>query len=119
MMGKNMKLEKITMPNDSLDHNRLLIEMDRAIQNVNREVINPEIPELTLGRLTPVISMVARARSEYLKSLFGITELVGDGLPTKEQTAELHEKRTTFEELLNAAQALETAIDRGYLDVSR
>lgn len=114
-----MKIENITMPNDSLDHNRLLIEMDRTIQNVNREVINPEIPELTLAGLTPVISMVARARSEYLKSLFSITELVGDGLPTNEQTGELHARRQTFEELLNAAKALETAINRGYLDVSR
>jgi hypothetical protein len=107
------------MPNDSLDHNRLLIEMDRAIQNVNREIINPEIPELTLDGLTPVISMVARARSEYLKSLLDITELAGDGLPTKEQTAELHDKRRIFEELMGATKALETAINRGYLDVSR
>ncbi len=39
------------MSNDSLDHNRLLIEMERAIQNINREIINPEIPELYSSRL--------------------------------------------------------------------
>ena len=107
------------MSNDSLEHNRLLMELNRAIQNVNREIINPQIPELTLDGLKPVMSMVARARGDYLQDLFAITELVGDGLPTHEQTEELREKRMAYEELLEGAKALEVAIERGYLDVSQ
>jgi hypothetical protein len=106
------------MSNDTLDHNRLLLELTRAIQNVNREIINPKIPELTLDGLTPVMSMVARARGEYLKDLFELTESAGEGLPTSTQIAELRVRRLAYEELLAGAKALEVAIERGYLDVS-
>jgi len=107
------------MSNESLEHNRLLLELNRAIQNVNRDIINPLIPELTVDGLVPVMSMVARARGSYLKTLFTITDSAAEGLPSAEDTARLKEKRETYEELLNGAKALEIAIERGYLDVSR
>ncbi len=107
------------MSNESLEHNRLLLELNRAIQNINRDIINPLIPELTVDGLEPVMSMVARARGSYLKTLFTITEGAGKALPSVEDTARLREKRETYEELLAAAKALEVAIERGYLDVKR
>ena len=107
------------MSNESLEHNRLLLELNRAIQNVNRDIINPLIPELTVDGLVPVMSMVARARGSYLKTLFTVTESAGEAMPTAEDTARLREKRESYEELLAAAKALEVAIERGYLDVSR
>ena len=42
-----------------MDNNRLLLEIDKTIREVNREVINPSIPELTLDDLTPVMALVA------------------------------------------------------------
>lgn len=107
------------MSTESLQHNRLLMELNRAIQTVNREIINPLLPELTLDGMTPVMSLVARARGEYLKTLFTVTDSAGEGLPSPEDTSRLKQKREAYEELLEGAKALEIAIERGYLDVSR
>ncbi|MGV6859764.1 MAG: hypothetical protein ACWA5X_12440 [bacterium] len=104
---------------DSLDNNRLLLEIDRTIRNLNRETINPEIPELTLRDLEPVLAMVARARAKYLKELLDLSSVVENGLPSHEQIHKLSQLRHSFEELINGAKALETAIERGYLDVTR
>lgn len=104
---------------DSLDNNRLLLEIDRTIRNLNRETINPEIPELTLRDLEPVLAMVARARAKYLKELLDLSCVVENGLPSHEQIHKLSQLRHSFEELINGAKALETAIERGYLDVTR
>ncbi len=104
---------------DSLDNNRLLLEIDRTIRTLNREIINPEIPELTLNDLTPVLRMVARARASYLKELIDLASVVEDGNPSHEQINKLSQQRRSFEELVEGAKALETAIERGYLDVTR
>ena len=56
----------------SHDTNRLLMELERNMRAVNREVINPEIPELKLDDVMPVMRMVARARASYLKELFAL-----------------------------------------------
>jgi len=101
----------------SVDSNRLLLELDKAIRELNREVINPAIPELTLEDLHPVMAMVARTRAAYLNGLFSVTQMVEDK-PTPDQIRELRELREAYEEMVKAAQALETAIQRGYLDVS-
>ena len=104
---------------DSIDNNRLLLEIDRSLRNLNREIINPEIPELTLDGLTPVLSMVARSRSKYLKEVLNLAEVVGEGNPSPEQVNKLSRLRFAYEELVAASKALEIAIERGYLDVHR
>jgi hypothetical protein len=50
----------------STENNRLLLELDKTIREINRRVINPEIPELSLNDLNPIMELVARARSNYL-----------------------------------------------------
>ncbi len=95
----------------STENNRLLLELDKTIREINRRVINPEIPELNLEDLNPVMELVARARSIYLKELFDMA--------SPDQLKQLRYLRLSFEELREGAQALEAAIQRGYLDVSR
>lgn len=102
-----------------LDQNRLRMEMDRALRDSNKRIINPEIPDLHLDDLTPTIEIVARARAAYLKELFSIAEATKDGLPSPEQVASLRAARGTYEELVHAIRALEAALERGYLDVKR
>ncbi len=99
------------------DKNRLLLEIDKTIRDVNREVINPEIPELTLDDVMPVMQMVARARAVYLKELFDLAVVAGEKMPSPDQIKQLRLLRVMYDELINGAQALETAIQRGYLDV--
>jgi hypothetical protein len=103
----------------STENNRLLLELDKTIRDINRKVINPAIPELSLKDLCPVMELVARARSDYLKELFEVARATGEGRPTTEQLKQLRYLRVSFEELREGARALETAIQRGYLDVSR
>lgn len=99
-------------------NNRLLLELENCVKNANKGIINPEIPELDINHIRPVMEMVARARAAYLKTLFEVNEEVGEGIPDPQQVTKLSNARKTFEELVQASQALETAIQRGYLDVS-
>lgn len=99
------------------DNNRLLLELERKITDLNKETINPVFPDIGVDEIAPVMSMVARSRAAYLKELFDIGEISGDSLPTPEQIKKLRELRESYEELVQASQALETAIQRGYLDV--
>ena len=100
-----------------LDNNRLLLEIDKTIRELNRETINPAIPELALDDLCPVMNLVARSRAAYLKELFAVANMAEPGLPSPEQIRQLRRTRETYEEMVSGAQALETAIQRGYLDV--
>lgn len=98
------------------DNNRLLLELERIRRDVNREVINPEIPELSMADIEPIIRMVARVRLAYLREFLDIARLGGD-LPSSHQVEMLRELRLAYDELVAAANAMETAIQRGYLDV--
>jgi len=100
-----------------LENKRLLLEIDREIRKVNREVINPELPELELSEMNSVMHMVAIARADYLKLLFEISKSNPKHLPSDDEVARLRTSRLRFEELLAGARALQTAIERDYLDV--
>ncbi len=103
----------------SNDNNRLLLELDKALRELNRETINPMIPKVTIKGMKPVMGMVARARAEYLKELFDLSSVAGGDLPSPDQINHLRNLRLTYEELVAAAKALNTAVERGYLDVER
>ncbi len=96
--------------------NRLLMELEHSMRTINREVINPEFQSLTLEDLRPVLCLVAGARARYLKELFDLGATAPDGRPTASQLETLAQLRREYDELASAAKALETAIQRGYLD---
>ncbi|MFB9885194.1 hypothetical protein [Balneatrix alpica] len=100
-----------------IDNNRLLLELEKHRRDLNRAIINPQIPELSLDDLAPLLKLIARARAAYVKELFDIAALAGDELPSREQIAQLKIQRETFDELVAAMNALETCIQRDYLDV--
>jgi hypothetical protein len=101
----------------SKDSNRLLLQLEPAIREPDQETINPVLPELSLAGLNPVMSIVAKTRANYLQALFGLAESgEGDG-PDAGQIEKLRTLRQTFEEMVAGAQAIETAIQRGCLDV--
>lgn len=101
-----------------LDVNRLLLQFEKAVREINREEINPRIAELKLNDLNPVVKMVAQARARYLKGLFDLATISEDERPMPEQIKKLKIMRETYEELVEGSKALEIAIERGYLDVS-
>lgn len=98
------------------DSNRLLLELEKIRRDVNRDIMNPAIPELSVSALRPIITMVARARLSYLQELIDIAKISPD-MPTHEHISNLAKQRECYEELRAATNALETAIERGYLDV--
>jgi hypothetical protein len=102
----------------AIENNRLLLLIEKTLRDINRDTINPLFDDLKIDDLTPVLGLVARARAEYLKQLFDIAQQHPDGLPTTEDIEKLKQTRTRYEELVAAAQALETAIERNYLDVN-
>ncbi|GAB5412822.1 MAG: hypothetical protein Cons2KO_04250 [Congregibacter sp.] len=97
--------------------NRLLLELEKMRRDINREIMNPAIPELKVDALRPIITMAARARLAYLQELIDISKLSPE-MPSHEQINMLARQREAYEELRAAVNAFETAIDRGYLDVS-
>ncbi len=103
------------MPNPQ--NNRLLLELEKIRRDVNREVMNPAIPTLSVEDFRPIVTMAARARLSYLQELIDITRLNPD-MPSHEQIQMLARQRETYDELRQAVNALETAIERGYLDVA-
>lgn len=100
------------------DINRLLMELERSMRAINRDVINPAIPNLNIDDLAPVQRLVASARARYLQAFFELGAGAEGSEPTASQFDELRRLRGEFTELAEAAKALETAIQRGYLDVA-
>lgn len=96
---------------------RLLLELDKHRRDINRMIINPEIDELNLDMLKPIVDMVARTRAAYIRELFTIARSANGQRPAPEQVETLRRLRLEYQELVDAANALETAIDRGYLEV--
>lgn len=101
----------------SNDSNRMLLEFEQQLRIVNREVLNPLVEEITVDDLCPVIRMVANARGAYLTELITIAKTTGGEMPADPQIKSLQQYRIRYDQLVAAAQALETAIQRGYLDV--
>jgi hypothetical protein len=99
------------------DINRLLMELERLMRAVNREVINPQIKELSIDDMRPALCMVANSRARYLKAFFELGAGTDGQEPTDTQLADLSRLRREYAELSEAAKALETAIQRGYIDV--
>lgn len=98
--------------------NRLRMQFDQQLKTINREVLNPLFPEMNAEALTPVIHVVARARADYLSAFFQVASGMEAGqVMSVQQQADLAHLRSTYEELVAGIRALETAMDRGYLDV--
>jgi len=100
----------------TVDHNRLLLELEKIRRDVNREILNPAIPELSVEDFKPIVTMGARARLAYIRELLDIARLDPE-MPSYDQIQMLKRQRETYDEIRAAVNALEAAIDQGYLDV--
>ena len=100
----------------TIDSNRLLLELEKARREVNRAIINPEIRELSLEELQPMLELVAHVRAAYVSEFLELASTTRT-VPSAEQIDRLAELRRAFDELVAAANAVETMISRGYLDV--
>ena len=92
-------------------------EVEHGIRDANREVIHARIPELHRDRFLQFATVVARLRANYLCAALEVIDGAGDGDPNPEAVANLQGRRRAFEETRDAFEALQRAIERGYLDV--
>lgn len=99
--------------------NRLLMQFEQLLKTTNREFINPKIDELCIKDLHPIVEMVARSRAGYLEHLYDLCKQYEgtEDYPTSDELQKLRAHRLRFEELAEGAKALETSIQRGYLDL--
>tara|TARA_R110001592_G_scaffold355991_1_gene657216 strand:- start:8780 stop:9109 length:330 start_codon:yes stop_codon:yes gene_type:complete len=101
------------------DINRLLLHYQQLFRTANKEIINPEIEELNINDLKPMVELVAKSRAKYLKYSYelGKQYFNTDNFPTADELTKLKTLRLRFTELSESAQAFETSIKRGYLDL--
>lgn len=104
---------------DEKDINRLLLHYQQLFRTANKEFINPEIEELNINDLKPMVELVAKSRATYLKYSYelGKQYFNSEDYPTADELKKLRTLRLRFSELADSAQAFETCIKRGYLDL--
>lgn len=96
--------------------NRFQLELDKLRRDVNRAILQPRIETMTIERYRPIVTAVAHARADYVEALIALGEETSNEAPNPERIAELKRKREAFDELVVAANALETVIQRDYID---
>jgi hypothetical protein len=99
--------------------NRLLMQFEHLLRETNREFINPEIDELCINDLQPIVTLVAKSRASYLKHLYELSKKYDgtDDFPSAEELHRLRAYRNRFIELSDGAKSFEISIQRGYLDL--
>ena len=104
---------------DDKDINRLLMQFEHLLKQANRERINPQIEELAIDDLKPIVDLVARSRAEYLRELYILSKKYHgqEALPSADELASLKASRMRFLDLADGAKSIEISIQRGYLDL--
>lgn len=102
----------------SRDNSRLIMELDKHRREINRSQINPTFNTVDMNSLMPVVKVCAKARADYIECLMSIANLDEDQCCAPEQIEQLRRHRLAYEELVSAANALETVIKRDYVDVA-
>ena len=97
------------------DNNRLLLELEKHRRETNSEKIDPLLSPVDVDTMLPIVQLCAEARAAYINCLISLTKNGKDSVPSDKQIEQLKKHRMTYEELVSAANALETVIERGYV----
>lgn len=92
---------------------QFLDEIERSIRGANREILQEKIPELGQQSFVDLAHHVARLRATYLQAALAAT---ADG-DLSAWVGTLRQQREAYEEARNAFEALQRAIQRGYVDI--
>ena len=98
-------------------HRQFVLELEREISPINRELVHEDMPQLTRERCLELATVVARSRAAYLNLALELGRVSSDQLPNDDRIVELREARRRFEELRDAFTAMERAIECGYVDI--
>ena len=107
-MAKESKLRK---------RQHLLMQIEQGIKVANRKVIDEFIPPVTVESVMPFAISVARLRARYLAAAYQFAEKEhGDAL-NEAEVASLNRHQEMYEAARDAFEALNIAIERGYIKV--
>jgi hypothetical protein len=102
-------------PKELAAQRQFIEQLEMAVTVANREVIHGQIPDLTPAVFQQLAVMVARFRANYLEAAIKLSNSANSC-----DTAcleDLKHKRQLYEEGRAAFEALERAIERGYVDM--
>ena len=117
----------VVMPTHSDDYRQLMAQqkflqdIEQGIRIANREIIHerlPTIPEDMVLKFAVTVSRFRadKFRADYLESAFKMIS-EGGSLPSAEVLTELSDRREAYLLARNAFDALQKAIERGYVDL--
>lgn len=91
---------------------RHLLEVEQLIIHANRKAIHGRLKRVTKHQLESLSSRVAKIRAEYLAAAFETDWETEDF-----DAPRIRRLRALYEEAVAVFDALERAIERGYLDI--
>ena len=102
-------------PKELAAQRQFMERLEMAVTVANREVIHKLIPNLNTETFQQLAVMVARLRAQYLEAAINLSRSANhaDGALVDDLKA----KRQLYEEGRAAFEALERAIERGYVDM--
>jgi len=102
---------------DLVAQRQFLEQLEISIAIANREVIHQQIPNLNKETFQQLAVMVAKFRANYLEAAIKLSGSPGscDG----DCLEDLKRKRELYDEGRAAFEALERAIERGYVDIGK
>ncbi len=104
-------------PRELAQQRQFLEKLEMAVAVANREVIHKLIPNLNQETFQQLAVMVARSRASYLEAAIKLA--ASPGGCDANCLADLRSKREMYEESRAAFDALERAIERGYVEISK
>ncbi|MEX2571808.1 MAG: hypothetical protein WD737_10970 [Gemmatimonadota bacterium] len=100
-----------------LRQRKFLHDIEQGIRQANQEIIHERIPELTRERFVEFALVVARLRASYLQASLEVSRGVPDLSEPAALCSALKPHRVAYEEARDAFEALQRAIERGYVDI--
>ena len=99
---------------------KFLQDIEQGIRIANREIIHERLPTITEDMVLKFAVTVSRCRADYradyLESAFKMI-VEGGSIPGADVMTELNERREAYLLARNAFDALQKAIERGYVDL--
>lgn len=95
---------------------QFLDQIERSIREANRRIIHDRISELDQEGFVRFAHHVARLRAAYLQAALEVGLDAGEDEPAS-WIVSLRRRREAYEEARDAFEALQRAIERGYVDM--
>lgn len=105
-------------PAESIEVRRLRAELEHTFKNINREHIGASVGPVSRATFEQAAMQVATMRGRYLKTVLELGTNSEDQPVDSAAIKRLQGLRLACNELMEGFEALQHALQRGYLDLS-